>query len=693
MKWFTVRSTRTFSQTILLTMFLAIYGCGDINDGGNQNAVSDLGDIAAYSPQMLRDLSANGNSEKAVKILQARIAERSATTADYLLLAEIHIDRLEPAEAANALERAEMMGATKQVLALHSAEVSMLQGRFSAARDELQLIPMSGLTGFKVAMLRGRIEAAEDNVEAARRFFSAARRLNLRTIDAELELAMLEFDAGNLDTAFELAQSTATKPMASNDPRPDYIMGAVSRLRRDSRKATAYLESGLAKSPNNVLLQLELLGASLDIGDREKAQQILDTVLAAVPSNPIAQFYVAYIQWQDGETRAAKELILKTNNLLNNYRPAKKLYANAAFDEGDYEGAARYFREYLTQVPDDLEVRLKLADSLRRLGRADDALRIVTPALPGNQAYSNDADDAPTRTAENMQVTTEESTKVQTPDNQVTIMVLTQAGAAELAQNNLERARQKYTEAFALASSLDPAEPDIARPIAVALATMAFNSENQNTGIQLMKKAIKLGNPTPQQLTTLANMQMLAGKLNDAASTLNQLAALEDPGPIKDNLAGTLAMRNKNYDSAIAAFSKAIETNPNYVSAIKNRAAAYIENAMFEEALADLKSMTPYAEGDGQYYAMLGKTHQRLGQYVGAINAYETALELIPNSSFLHANYALMLGEKERYAEALAAAKQALKLMPENTNASSRVKSLVKEWETIIERNETLGRK
>lgn len=676
------------AKILCMIIPIVMSGCGDSGEANN-GPNSELGDIAAYTQSTLRALAADGASEKAIQILRARSETRTATIEDYILLAEIHIERLEPAEASSALERAEMLGATKQVLALQAAETLMLQGQFSDARNEIQLIPMIGLTGYKVAMLRGKIEAGDDDVESARRFFGAAGRLNPRSPDPEIELALLDFAEGDLDTAFDFAEKAKAKMTSANeDSRPDYILGAISRLRRENEKAITYLERALAIDPDAVLPKLEMLGARLDANERESAQKILDDVIAGSPNNAIAQFYVAYMQWQDGDNAAAQDLIMKTDTLLSNYRPAKKLYANAAFDEGDYEVAARYFRQYLTDVPGDIEVRLKLANSLQKLGQSDESLRIVTPILPENQSADElSPEDQSTETP----LSSEANPEANNVANRVTVMALSQAGSSELAQNNVEAARQKYTQALVLTKSLDPAEPELARPIAIALATIEFNTGDRDTGIQLMTDATALGSPTPKHLTTLANMQILASKLDDAAATLARLNEMEEAGPIKDNLAGTLAMRHKNYDAAITAFSTAIEANPDYLSAIKNRAAAYIANNMFSEALADLTTLTPHATSDGQYYAMLARTQQRLGNFTGAINAFEAALKLIPKSASLNANYAVMLGEKERYEEAVVVAKKTLTLLPYNSPATTQIKNLIDSWETIIERQATLG--
>ena len=663
-----------FARSFYLVVILAVTGCSD--NGETTNGPNpEFGDVSAYTPSALRELVADGASEKAVRVLRARSQTRTASIADYMLLAEIHIGRLEPVEASSALERAEDKGATKQTLALLVAETLMLQGRFDAASNELRLTPLIGSKGFKAAMLNGKIDTANNNVASARRYFNLARKLDANSPEPEIELTLLEFSTDNLDAAFELAQNVKTNPAAAMDPRPDFILGAISRLRRDNKQAINFLEMSLEKNPSGLLTQLELVGAWLDTGKQEKAQKILDQILARAPDNSVAQFYVAYILRQNGQNSAAIKLINEHRFLLSQYRPAKKLYANAAYDAKDFDNAAKYFRQYLSEVPGDVEVRLKLASSLQRLGQPSNALRIITPALPDTQIVAPSTPSSPVAPIKN------------TVTDRVTITAIAQAGYAELAQNNIDAARTNFDRALALATALDPADDSLTKRIMTALATLDFNSGDSNTGIVLMKKVVSLGTPTTDQLATLANMQILSRRLQGATKSIEQM----EQSPLKNNLMGTLAMRHEDYDTAIESFSAAISVNPNYHSAIKNRAAAYIEKNKFNEALNDLRRLEQFANGDGQYYAMLARVQQRLGNFVAAINAFEAALDLTPNSASLNANYALVLGEKKRYVDAVSIAKKALELLPQEGTATIQIRGLIGQWETAIEKSKSLA--
>ena len=53
------------------------------------------------------------------------------------------------------------------------------------------------------------------------------------------------------------------------------------------------------------------------------------------------------------------------------------------------------------------------------------------------------------------------------------------------------------------------------------------------------------------------------------------------------NLGYVALIFDKNYDEAISFFSKVLETEPDYVEALTNRAIAFEEKKQYEEARAD----------------------------------------------------------------------------------------------------------
>ncbi len=671
------QATRFTVPKIALSLGLAMFAaaCSDSDTDNAQGVI--IGDASTYSSLEIEALVDAGETEKAIAVIRARSERRLATVDDYVLLAGIHLSRLDGQAAEAALDQAIMTGATNKAVALQMAKALALQGRNAPAKRQLQLVPMSGSDGFNAVLLRGRIEVAEGDVDSATRYFGFARELDPSSPEVDIAVALMELSEGNMEAAFELAQKARTNTAADKNAKPDYIMGAVSRMRGEEEQAISYLENALAISPDDLLSQLELTAALIDAEQLSEAQATLDKTLSRNPDNLIAQFYVAYILWQEGNSTGARELLFQSPRILQAYRPAQKLAGNILFEQDLHEDAIPYYEQYLDDVPNDIEIRVKLATSLRRAGRHVDAAKALNPVLETPENASTQVASA----SEPQRETSDESSLVR-----VRVAAIAQAARAEIAQNNFDAAKQKYNEAIERAQALSPADPKLVASIAASLANVEFTSGNRARGLDLMSTVVQSAEPNADHLATLANMQMVENRLDDANETLKRLESLYDRDPLADNVAGTLAFQRGDYDAAIASFSKAITINPDYQSAIKNRAAAYIRKARFKDALTDLEKLEPLVKNDGQFFGMLGQVQQSLGNFVAAITAYETALELVPNSAAFNANYALMLAQKSRLDEAVVAAERALELMPRSSPGTAKVETLLKELREAIDR-------
>ena len=69
---------------------------------------------------------------------------------------------------------------------------------------------------------------------------------------------------------------------------------------------------------------------------------------------------------------------------------------------------------------------------------------------------------------------------------------------------------------------------------------------------------------------------------------------LDPLSPMIHAYAGNVYFAARKYDIALAEFDKALELDPNFVSAHRNRIEVYLAKSMFKEALAELEGCCPY---------------------------------------------------------------------------------------------------
>lgn len=659
---FMITLKRARVATLFFLTLISLTACSsDESSNSNEDDTPQT-----YSFSELQTLASN-EPAKAIRIIRKKSEVRGASVDELTLLADLYIDQVNGSAALGALDLAETLGATRGRLALQRAGAMMLLGRFDEAEEELKLVDLSGRNGIRAMIMQAEIAAAQGSPDTARRRFQFARDIDPNNARIESGLAILELTLGNYEEAIAQANAAIAKAPQSDDPKPYYVKGSAARYQQKPKQAIEFYEKALERKPNDLFTILDLIGAHLDNGDLDAAETVLDALLASNSRNNLAKFYAAYIAAERGDSRTAEDILLQATDLINTYPPAKRLFGHVAYDLQKYDTASAYLEDYLTTAPADGETRLKLAESKTNTGNAEEAMEILAPALPSNEMISEllSTEAAP----EDL------SPAVLGP----AIESIARAADAQMAQGHLEDARTRYANAVALAKKLNPADPELVRSLSAILATAEFATGHDSEGLERMQQATHSDQATSQELTTLANMQMTAGHYDAALSTAERMKANSDTALLGYNIEGAVAHRRNDYKTAIAAFTKALQANPDYSSALKNRAASYIADRQYELARTDLLKLRDQADGDGQYFGMLGRVQLELKNYVAAIDAYRIARDLIPQSGLFAANHASALKAKGRIDEAIEATKTALHLLPEGSSVQMQVKTMLDE--------------
>lgn len=645
-------------RSLLIAIYCLLAACSD--DTGS-NTTDGTNEIAKYSLESLRALAAE-DTVQTIAIIRARSQAHMASIDELIFLADLYIQELNGPAALGALGMARDMGATSGRITMQMARALMLEGRFEDAGDELRLVSLSGPNKVPAIVMQAEIASVLGQPDSARRYYQMAISAAPDNARIQSGFAIFELAMRNFDAAIEHAEAAIAKAPNSDDPKPFYVKGSAARLQGEPDEAIIFFKKALERSPNDLFSMLELVGAHLDTENLDAAEQELDKLFAHNTQNNLARFYAAYIAVERGDMRAAEGILLQTADLINTYAPAKRLYGHVAYGLQKYETASAYLEDYLNTAPADGETRLKLAESKTNLGKADEAVEILAPIVPTTQALEALA-AAGDRTPNTLGPLIES---------------IARTGDAEMIQGNFETARQRFGEAVVLAKMLEPADPELVQSLLAILATAEFTAGKEAAGIKTMQSATSTESATARQLTTLANMQMSSGNLDAALITANRMKATPETEMLGHNIEGVIAHRRKQYKTAITSYSAALAQNPDYSSALMNRAASYIEDRQFEAARTDLLALRAQAGSDGQYYGMLGRVQLELKNYVAAIDAFEIARGIIPESGVFAANHASSLMAKGQIEEAIVATRESLQLLPKNSAVKRQVQNMLK---------------
>jgi tetratricopeptide (TPR) repeat protein len=152
-------------------------------------------------------------------------------------------------------------------------------------------------------------------------------------------------------------------------------------------------------------------------------------------------------------------------------------------------------------------------------------------------------------------------------------------------------------------------------------------------------------------------------------------AALDLPGisPLAKSEAcyikGAIHSGQKQNDLAIAAYTNAVELNPENVRTINNRGYVYLDLQNYDAALADFNRLLELKPEDANTYHSLAITYESMRQYEPALAILDRALELNPEDAYTYRSRAIMYEFMRQYESALADYSRAIELAPEEAYA------------------------
>jgi arylsulfatase A-like enzyme/Flp pilus assembly protein TadD len=153
-----------------------------------------------------------------------------------------------------------------------------------------------------------------------------------------------------------------------------------------------------------------------------------------------------------------------------------------------------------------------------------------------------------------------------------------------------------------------------------------------------------------------------AGRLEEAARLLEELAR-KDPGSpeVPFNLA-SVHFRLKNYEAAIAADRRVLELNPNYAIAVLDLALAYQAAGRTDEAIAGFERTLVLLPENVKALLNLAEIHYTRGERQKAFDYYQRAAKVVPRLALVQVNIGTLAMEMNRLDVAEAALREAVKL-------------------------------
>ncbi|WP_417461005.1 tetratricopeptide repeat protein [Kordiimonas sp.] len=633
-----------FSQTFVLAGCVLVSACGSNPEEEEKQKV----DYASFDDAAVEKMVTEGEYQQALDIIKGQVELEVADSKDFLLESEIYLTLLDGVAAEVSVEKAREAGATDEEVNLKLARAYLLQGKAAEAKEKLDDAEFEGDERYQAMLLRGDVAQEERDFEGAQSYFRKAIEENPEDFRGHLGLGLLALNQGQLAEAEAHAADAAA--LVEDDPIIRYVRGSVARYQGRTEDAKAHLQKAVELHNANLLAYFELISLFIEAGDTEQAQKQLDAVYALTPNSPMAQYYSALMLAIEGKPQEAEYLLLRTGDFTRAFPPAARVYGHVAFALGKYSTAQPYLERFLDRVPSDRVTRLALAECLTRRGQAKKALKYLEPLLP---------------------------------DNSEDLEALLQAAAAHGSMGQVADARKYIEQANTVARSGDERDEELIALIGQRLALTQFISGDNEGAIKQLRSLYADEGADVESLSLMANIQMESGDLTGAEETANRILELEPESAVGLNFLGALRFRERNTDAAIERYTAALNSNPDYQSALKNRALAYLATQQFEKAKADLMKLADAGVEDAQVHAMLGRVYLELGNGRDAANSLKRAEAIIPESAIIATDLAEAMALSGFRSSAITQANKAKKLAVRDKNLVQYLEDLIVTWQKL----------
>lgn len=555
--------------------------------------------------------------DAAIEAIERLQASGDIDAATYMKLAEIYLEQGAGIAAEAAIERARRLGADYARTAVPFAKTQLLQNKYADALGALRGVNIPVAQRAAASVVAADAHFAMRDYDEARRNYELAWDTDKDNFQAYLGVARLELESGRFEEAALLAAEA--RRLAPENTMVRYTEGLIARYRGDLEAAEGHFVAAQQLFDGNVLANIELAAMRIDQGELDEAQSYLDAIYDVAPQHPMAQYLSGAILAAKGQYAEADVLFNASRSVTENYLPAIYTRGMVAFQLAKYDTAIELLTTILDARPNNLPVRLALAISYVRRKQHQGALNVLGPVLNDETTDAN---------------------------------ILSVAATAAIGLGDTELGEALYARLAATGTDTVSAA-DVQTKLALAKFVAGQRGEALSSLIQTTSNV----GANLRSLAILAGMQMRDKDLDGAEATIAKMIDTAPDRALGYNMRGSLEYSKGQYQQALRSFDAAVSRNPDYYTAIRNKALARIRLQDLAGAETDLKRLLELTPNDARAKAMLGRVLLRRDKPAEAVDYFNDAVRAIPGSVDIWADYSEALAGAGQTAEAITQAK------------------------------------
>jgi len=606
-----------------------------------------------------------------------------------------------------------------------------LEGGVRELDEAIALDPTHAATYTNLALLK----LAQGQSEAAQAAFEKAVSLDPSSLKARLALTHFFLSTGKLAMAEKtlnealkidpndtLANRTlaalyigtgrhtlAEKPLklivdVTKTARSKFVLAEYYAREGRPKDARLLLEPLVKSNDTYAEAQTRLALLTYAGGDRDRAKKMLNEVLAAYPSHPVALQVRARWYLADGQPAQALDRAKAAVNAAPRSIDALYLLGTLQALNKQPEAATTSFNQVLKLNPRATAAQIQASQLRLEQGEADAAVGLAQDAVASAPAIP----EARLVLARAL-VAQHDFTRAEVEINQLlsryprASAVHSIKGTMHLLKGDAAAARQAYQKAFDLApgsiaaltgltmldmqqQKIDAARArlesrlvtDAKRPDVLALAGKVYLAAGDPMKAeQLLRQTIQLAPGMPEPYMMLVDIYRSQQRLPAAQAEYDAMVARDAGNVGARMMAATLAHAQNNPTEAKKRYSELLALEPRAVIAANNLAWIYADERQNLDTALDLagratEQLPDYADA----WDTLGWVYYQKQLPLLAIQPFERAVTRDPNNATFHYHLALaFIGGGDR-AKARESLERALKLQPDFKEAQKEMRAL-----------------
>ena len=469
--------------------------------------------------------------------------------------------------------------------------------------------------------LLGRAFSMNGQPSEAVEAFGRAQLLAPDNVGVNSRLASAHLRAGETDAA--IIDLERTLRLAPTDTAVSEQLFAAALATGDLARADAVLariKAALGDAPTVGNLEAVLLMARLDIdGARAKLQD----VVRRSPDFDLAKFNLARLALMAGQKDDAERLLTEILSKSPASDPALSMYVGSLVGAGKIPQAIEALERARQASPLNNRITAAMANLYVRLNEPKKALELL--------GADRQLDRVPTD-------------------------LLASLARAQLALGQSKDARDTYVALL----DRDRSDVTVRRTLAALQVSLNLLESARNTltdGLKIDPRAFPL-------MEDLVSLDLKSGGIEPAMVTVEKFERQNSDFPLAQALRGDVYMATKQWDQAVAAYTKALKQFTNPPTALMIR----LGSAQFAAGNADganamLRAWVKANPNDEDARRFLAEVNMGARRYAEAVRDFETLLTMRPRDAKYLNNLAWLyqqLGDKR----ALATAQEAYILLP-----------------------------